>query len=489
MFLSREDLPHATLWKIFFTWNAPSTHYTIYWHTHVDYRPPPSSFFKDKQIKKLIPTAWGDVSLPKAHRNLIEAALEDPENQYFVLLSESCIPLVPFSIWYRTIMTLQHYSIVNGCDFGEGEMERKWRWTAALNEIPGLLPEHWRKSGQWSGLNRKHAEIIVHDPIILTNFRCKIPEEHYIPTILAVYRLDNETTCSDGLTHVYWQDNRAAHPTAYTPEMIGEYKPPLKPVKPSFMNQDGDEDDDERDNTIKEYEDAKIKYENHKTFIDHVRNTNTHFGVFSARCAYFSLPPNDTILPLPPGALRATEEAPCHFSGRKFPSHTMLTLLLRTAEDIFRDDAFGLQLTQKTLLHRYIFPELRYNPSNQEVYLMSEHELLYLPDVRMVDYQPSKVSLLPNISLEEKNCGYKINYGLKILQDQPFLYKIGRDASVWWVTNYTRFLIPDFDTFLAHGWDVRNIRNLAHDEVKNIPAGPMLPSLQKKAMNALHPVS
>ena len=34
-----------------------------------------------------------------------------------------------------------------------------------------LKPAHWRKSGQWMGLNRHHAEIVVNDTLARDAFR------------------------------------------------------------------------------------------------------------------------------------------------------------------------------------------------------------------------------------------------------------------------------------------------------------------------------
>lgn len=35
LFLTRGDIPHSTLWEVFFNWHAPKTHYSVYWHTQV----------------------------------------------------------------------------------------------------------------------------------------------------------------------------------------------------------------------------------------------------------------------------------------------------------------------------------------------------------------------------------------------------------------------------------------------------------------------
>ena len=64
-----------------------------------------------------------------------------------------------------------------------------------------LTQEKWRKSGQWFALKRRHAELIANDVHVKERFRkyCRrmrghlcVPDEHYIPTTIAVYGLGNE---------------------------------------------------------------------------------------------------------------------------------------------------------------------------------------------------------------------------------------------------------------------------------------------------------
>ena len=64
-----------------------------------------------------------------------------------------------------------------------------------------LSAEKWRKSSQWFCLKRSHAELIAHDTHVSAKFKayCKgasrhhcVPDEHYVPTTLAVYGLDKE---------------------------------------------------------------------------------------------------------------------------------------------------------------------------------------------------------------------------------------------------------------------------------------------------------
>jgi hypothetical protein len=67
----------------------------------------------------------------KAERLLIQKALLDPDNQRFVLLSESCIPLYPPQTVYQQLMA-ESRSRINGC--------RNWRGTDDHIDRCVLLP-------------------------------------------------------------------------------------------------------------------------------------------------------------------------------------------------------------------------------------------------------------------------------------------------------------------------------------------------------------
>lgn len=68
-------------------------------------------------------------------------------------------------------------------------------------ETSQLQRQHWRKSQQWFILNRGHAELVVADQHVKEVFKrycwsygkhiC-VSDEHYIPTLLASYNLDEQ---------------------------------------------------------------------------------------------------------------------------------------------------------------------------------------------------------------------------------------------------------------------------------------------------------
>eukprot|EP00803_Ostreobium_quekettii_P004747 evm.model.scf_38EXC.16 EVM.evm.TU.scf_38EXC.16 scf_38EXC:166453-166902(+) len=74
------------------------------------------------------------------------------------------------------------------------------RWQALIT-TPHLSVRHFRKSSQWKVLSRSHAELVVADRHVKEMFRrhCYIfnstqcfVDEHYIPTLISSYGLDNE---------------------------------------------------------------------------------------------------------------------------------------------------------------------------------------------------------------------------------------------------------------------------------------------------------
>lgn len=310
MFLARGELPHEDLWETFFSFHAPPSFFSIYWHTQPDYKPVNHSFFRPYQMKHLIPTQWGTMSLVEATRNMIRQAIKDPENKYFALFSESCIPLLPFSVWYRGMMQYaDKYSLVNACDFGAKNMETLTRWRPDLDTVPGFSPEKFRKSAQWVALNRKHATIVANDAILAPKFHVVKPsDEHYVASLLALHNLDNETTCGDGFTHVVWPDLRSAHPATYSPDSLATFNAPpasfmdIDKVVPLLTPTDSVDIRKQREELIFTWR----EYEKHRDVFAHLRNTFTTFDIFNGRCAFHALSDAEQTIPLPHGAQWAT---------------------------------------------------------------------------------------------------------------------------------------------------------------------------------------
>ena len=213
LFLSYDQLPLEPIWRRFFEGKDKSNdlaHYTIYNHPSPNFTFPATSFFYGKEVKNRVITKWAEWSLVTAEVSLLTAALEDPLNEWFCLISDSCIPLVSFKRW-REAFIPESRSVINACPYDPTEMSIR-RWKSHL----GSDRSYWRKSGQFFVLTRKHAMIIVEEASRLHSrwLNASAPDETFMASVIASYRLENETTCSDGFTTAKWIGNQR-RPYAY----------------------------------------------------------------------------------------------------------------------------------------------------------------------------------------------------------------------------------------------------------------------------------
>ncbi|KAL8201300.1 hypothetical protein R6Q57_012639 [Mikania cordata] len=211
MFLTKGPLPLAPLWERFF--KGHESLFSIYIHSLPSYEPrfPSTSVFFNRQIPSQV-AEWGRMSMCDAERRLLANALLDISNEYFILVSESCIPIYNFTTIYR-YTAQSKYSFIGAFDdpgpFGRGRYN------------PNMLPEvnisQWRKGSQWFEVNRKLASIIVSDVTYYPKFlefcrpACYV-DEHYFPTLLTI-RAPN-LLANRSLTWVDWSRG-GAHPATF----------------------------------------------------------------------------------------------------------------------------------------------------------------------------------------------------------------------------------------------------------------------------------
>lgn len=155
---------------------------------------------------------WGMMSMCDAERRLLANALLDLSNEWFILLSESCIPVQNFSTVYHYISQSRH-SFMGSFDedgpYGRGRYN------------PNMAPEvnltEWRKGSQWFEVNRELAVAIIQDSKYYPKFKkfcrpaCYV-DEHYFPTMLSIHYpnvIANRT-----LTWVDWSRG-GAHPATF----------------------------------------------------------------------------------------------------------------------------------------------------------------------------------------------------------------------------------------------------------------------------------
>lgn len=110
-----------------------------------------------------IDTQYAEPTLVAAHRALLAAALQDPRNTMFVLLSESCTPIYHPAVVWAQLISESHVSRVS-----QG-IYNGWRWHGFMH-TDHLWGQHFRKTSQWSSLTRMHALLAVHDEHVWPQF-------------------------------------------------------------------------------------------------------------------------------------------------------------------------------------------------------------------------------------------------------------------------------------------------------------------------------
>lgn len=254
LFIARNRLPLDMLWDAFF--QGGESKFSIYVHSRPGFLfnkiTTRSSYFLNRQVNDSIQVDWGEATMIEAERILLKHALEDPLNQRFAFVSDSCIPLYNFNYIYDYVMSTRTSFVDSFADTKEGRYNPKMD--------PVIPVQNWRKGSQWVVLTRKHAEVVVTDDTVFPMFQlyCKrkslpefwrdhpvpadnskehncIPDEHYVQTLLAQEGLEGEIT-RRSLTHSSWdlsstrdRERRGWHPMTYkysdaTPMLIKSIK-------------------------------------------------------------------------------------------------------------------------------------------------------------------------------------------------------------------------------------------------------------------------
>ncbi|KAL1223304.1 Glycosyltransferase BC10 [Cardamine amara subsp. amara] len=208
MFLSKGPLPLAPLWEMFFRGHEDL--FNIYVHINPSYKEyiPQGSVFHGRRIPSKT-VYWGNANMVEAELRLLANALLDINNERFVLLSESCIPLFNFTIIYSYLInsTQTH---VESYDLSVG----RHRYNSRM--YPHIHLDQFRKGSQWFELDRAMALEVVSDTFYwpIFNAYCFVPDEHYIQTLLNVRPSLGSRNSNRTLTYADWSKN-GAHPRSF----------------------------------------------------------------------------------------------------------------------------------------------------------------------------------------------------------------------------------------------------------------------------------
>jgi Core-2/I-Branching enzyme len=179
-FLTRSNLNQTIAWKRFFS-SADPAHYKIY--SHAKYPMAVSDdILTSNTIIENIPTKPGHVSIVLATAKLFEAALkDDEENTFFILLSESAIPVRPLNSIIEGLTRVGHRSVISFSVPALGS-EHQLR----LNKVtdPQVFAAQWFHHEQWVVLHRSHVDALLRTPRYAMFERVFAADEHYFMNVL-----------------------------------------------------------------------------------------------------------------------------------------------------------------------------------------------------------------------------------------------------------------------------------------------------------------
>lgn len=214
MFLTPGSLPFEKLWDQFF--HGHEDRFTVYVHASREKTVHVSRYFAGRNIRSE-KVVWGKISMVDAERRLLARALQDRDNQQFVLLSDSCVPLHNFDYVYNYLI----FTNVSFLDcFEDPGPHGGGRYSEHM--LPEVEFRDFRKGSQWFTMKRQHAVLVTADSLYYTKFRlyCRpgmdgrncYADEHYLPTLF--HMVDPNGIANWSVTHVDWSEGKW-HPKSY----------------------------------------------------------------------------------------------------------------------------------------------------------------------------------------------------------------------------------------------------------------------------------
>jgi hypothetical protein len=180
-FLTYENLSQPKLWNTIIQNNKDKIN--VYIHNKTDFKNDEFNFQQYCIKNKINDTRWGHISLVKATLQLFKEAFLYEENEYFILLSDKCIPLYKFDYIYNSIFhnnANQIQLVLN---------QNKERHDNFLDHTI-ISKEEFVKQHQWLLLNRETVDFFIKNDftnLFPDNFY--VPDEHYFINFCHKYHI------------------------------------------------------------------------------------------------------------------------------------------------------------------------------------------------------------------------------------------------------------------------------------------------------------
>lgn len=187
------DNPHfPKLWDSYFRGNKEK--YTLYIHP----KNKENVTWKTKNIiKNLQETEWGFIV--HAYIELFRAAYQDPENQKFVTISESDVPIQSFSKFYDDCMSDNRSWI-------KFKKIKNYNWKERINKQPKKnRPNHFIKHLARFCLNREHVKQLLQknkEQQLEFFYRMHVGDEFFLSVLYPIHNVKNFAVTYDDWNYV-----------------------------------------------------------------------------------------------------------------------------------------------------------------------------------------------------------------------------------------------------------------------------------------------
>jgi hypothetical protein len=239
-FLTLDDLHLPAIWDAFFAAAAP-TQFGIHCHPKNPERVT-NRLLRDRIVAPSlrVPTRHGDVSLVAAMLSLFASAFDEGDNDYFILASESTIPITSFSRIREDLARCSPRSLVNYRVPAPGSEHH-----ARLDAIEGgaRFAKAFYSHDSWLVLHRRHVVPLLTQSYLPLFGRVRFPDEHYFMNVLVHMKgvPADEFICRR-TTFVNWKDREIRQ---YTDPATGKKRHTRHPktyttLAPSDLNAAGE---------------------------------------------------------------------------------------------------------------------------------------------------------------------------------------------------------------------------------------------------------
>lgn len=151
LFLVLEDPNFTNVWDSYFL--GHETHINVYIHPKY----PSLNTWRHKDvIADIQPTGWGFII--SAYLALMTEAIKDPDNVKFIFVSESCLPVKPFSQMYSRIMSDKDESFVKKMAIKQYDKDNR----ISPQIIDALKPRKLIKHYARMCLSRQHVKQLLY---------------------------------------------------------------------------------------------------------------------------------------------------------------------------------------------------------------------------------------------------------------------------------------------------------------------------------------